>query len=104
MIKSLPLVPGAASSLLFFRTVGFPLQFLFDFTFIFKRSDATRTSKTESKFCSRFRNNGTIIDVERTNKNEWIDIAIITQSQFFTRNLFLVPRLVRLKDGFRLHR
>lgn len=105
MIKSLLLVPGAASSLLFFRTVGFPLQFLFDFTFIFKRSDATRTSKTESKFCSHFRNNGDIIDVERTNENEWIDIIIIiTQSQFFTRNLFLVPRLVRFKDSFQLHR
>lgn len=43
-----------------------------------------------------------MIDVERTNKNEWI--AIITQSQFFTRNLFLVPRLVSFKNGFRLHR
>lgn len=104
MIKSLPLVPVVASSLLFFRTVGFPLQFLFDFTFIFKRSDATRTSKTESKFCLHFRNNGAIIDDERTNKTEWIDIAIIIQSQFFTRNYFLVPRLVRFKDSFRLHR
>lgn len=47
---------------------------LFYFHFQAHRRDV---DKTESKCCSRFQNNGDIIDVEQTNKqtnkNEWID-------------------------------